>query len=158
MKGCAIAMPERDKKQAHAKISYSKSIAPMLIDNCVACHRTGGIGPWQMSSYDMIKGFAPMIREVVRTQRMPPWHADPHYQAFSNDRSLSKDEVKTLVHWIEAGAPRGSGGDPLVELKRTLARVGARRARPDRRDPGVRRAGDRHDSVPDAERVEPARS
>jgi hypothetical protein len=72
-----------------------------------------------MSSYDMIKGFAPMIREVVRTQRMPPWHADPHYQAFSNDRSLSKDEVKTLVHWIEAGAPRGSGGDPLVELKRT---------------------------------------
>jgi peroxiredoxin len=118
-KGCAIAMPERDKKQAHAKISYSKSIAPLLIDNCVTCHRAGGIGPWQMSSYDMIKGFAPMIREVVRTQRMPPWHADPHYQTFSNDRSLSKDEIKTLVHWIEAGAPRGSGGDPLVELKRT---------------------------------------
>jgi AhpC/TSA family./Copper type II ascorbate-dependent monooxygenase, C-terminal domain. len=119
MKGCAIAMPERDKKQAHAKISYSKTIAPMLIDNCVTCHRQGGIGPWQMTSYDMIKGFAPMIREVVRTQRMPPWHADPHSQAFSNDRSLSKDEVKTLVHWIEAGAPRGAGGDPLAELKRT---------------------------------------
>ncbi len=119
MKGCAIAMPERDKKAAHAKISYSKTIAPMLIDNCVTCHRTGGIGPWQMSSYDMVKGFAPMIREVVRTQRMPPWHADPHYQAFSNDRSLSKDEVKTLVHWIEAGTPRGTGADPLAELKRT---------------------------------------
>ena len=119
MKGCAIAMPERDKKQAHAKISYSKTIAPMLIDNCVTCHRPGGIGPWQMSSYDMVKGFAPMIREVVRTQRMPPWHADPHYQAFSNDRSLSKDEAKTLVHWIEAGTPRGTGGDPLAELKRT---------------------------------------
>ncbi len=118
-KNCAIAMPERDKKAAHAKISYSKSIAPMLIDNCVTCHRQGGIGPWQMSSYDMIKGFAPMIREVVRTERMPPWHADPHYSAFSNDRSLSKDEVKTLVHWIEAGAPRGAGGDPLAELKRT---------------------------------------
>jgi peroxiredoxin len=118
-KTCAIAMPERDKKAAHAKISYSNSIAPMLIDNCVTCHRQGGIGPWQMSSYEMIKGFAPMIREVVRTQRMPPWHADPHYQAFSNDRSLSKDEMKTLVHWIEAGAPRGAGGDPLAELKRT---------------------------------------
>jgi hypothetical protein len=117
-KRCAIAMPERDKKQAHAKISYAKTIAPLLIDNCVTCHRAGGIGPWQMSSYDMIKGFAPMIREVVRTERMPPWHADPHYSAFSNDRSLSKDETKTLVHWIEAGAPRGSGGDPLAELKR----------------------------------------
>jgi mono/diheme cytochrome c family protein len=119
MKGCAIAMPERDKKAAHAKISYAKTIAPMLIDNCVTCHRQGGIGPWQMSSYDMVKGFAPMIREVVRTERMPPWHADPHYQTFQNDRSLSKDEVKTLVHWIEAGAPRGSGGDPLAEQKRT---------------------------------------
>jgi mono/diheme cytochrome c family protein len=118
-KSCAIAMPERDKKAAHAKISYSKTIAPMLIDNCVTCHRAGGIGPWQMTSYDMIKGFAPMIREVVRTQRMPPWHADPHYQAFSNDRSMSKDEVRTLVHWIEAGAPRGAGGDPLAELQRT---------------------------------------
>ncbi len=118
-KACAIAMPERDKQQAHAKISYSKTIAPMLIDNCVTCHRTGGIGPWQMSSYDMVKGFAPMIREVVRTERMPPWHADPHYQAFSNDRSLSKDEAKTLVHWIEAGAPRGGGGDPLAKLNRT---------------------------------------
>lgn len=118
-KGCAIQMPERARKQAHAKISYEKAIAPMLIDNCVACHRQGGIGPWQMSNYDMIKGFAPMIREVVRTQRMPPWHADPHYTAFSNDRSLSKEEAKTLVHWIEAGAPRGSGGDPLAELKKS---------------------------------------
>lgn len=118
-KGCAISMPERSHKQAHAKISYEKTIAPMLIDNCVTCHRQGGIGPWQMTSYDMIKGFSPMIREVVRTERMPPWHADPHYNVFSNDRSLSKDEVKTLVHWIEAGSPRGSGGDPLAELKKT---------------------------------------
>jgi hypothetical protein len=116
--GCAIALPEGKRARAHAKISYEKTIAPMLIDNCVTCHRQGGIGPWQMSSYEMVKGFAPMIREVVRTERMPPWHADPHYSAFSNDRSLSKEEVKTLVHWIEAGAPRGKGKDPLAEFKK----------------------------------------
>ena len=114
--GCAIKM---DKQQAHASISYEKTIAPMLIDKCVACHRTGGIGPWQMTNYDMIKGFSPMIREVVRTERMPPWHADPHYSVFSNDRSLNKEEIKTLVHWIEAGSPRGTGGDPLAELKKS---------------------------------------
>jgi peroxiredoxin len=117
--GCAIRMPERDKHSAHAKISYEKTIAPMLIDKCVTCHRTGGIGPWQMTSYDMVRGFAPMIREVLRTERMPPWHADPHYTAFSNDRSLSKEQAKTLVHWIEAGAPRGAGKDPRAELKQT---------------------------------------
>ncbi len=112
--GCAIEMPERAKREAHASISYEKTIAPMLIDRCVACHRDGGIGPWQMTSYDMVKGFAPMIREVVRTQRMPPWDVDPHYSTFSNNRGLSLDQAKTLVHWVEAGAPRGNGADPLL--------------------------------------------
>lgn len=116
--GCAINMPEREKRNAHAKISYEKEIAPLLMDKCVACHREGGIGPWQMTNYDMIRGFAPMIREVVRTQRMPPWHADPHYNVFSNDRGLTPDQAKTLVHWIEAGAPRGEGADPLLSQKK----------------------------------------
>jgi hypothetical protein len=117
-RGCDIPMPERDRRSAHAQISYEKTIAPMLSSHCVACHREGGIAPWQMSSYDMVLGFSPMIREVVRTKRMPPWHADPHYGVFSNDRSLSKDETKTLVHWIEAGSPRGSGSDPLTQVKK----------------------------------------
>ncbi|MGH8175557.1 MAG: hypothetical protein ACREV5_04770 [Steroidobacter sp.] len=116
--GCTIPMPERDKRSTHAQISYEKTIAPMLMDKCVACHREGGIGPWQMTSYEMVRGFAPMIREVVRTQRMPPWHADPHYQSFSNDRGLSKQQIKTLVHWIEAGAPRGAGADPLLSQRK----------------------------------------
>ncbi|MBB6091993.1 peroxiredoxin [Povalibacter uvarum] len=111
--GCEIKLPERARVSEHAKISYAKTIAPMLEEKCVACHREGGIGPWQMSSYEMVRGFSPMIREVVRTQRMPPWHADPHYSTFSNDRGLSVEEARTLVHWIEAGAPRGEGADPL---------------------------------------------
>jgi len=114
--GCDIAFPERERRDAHAQISYSDTIAPMLAENCVACHREGGIGPWAMTDYNMVRGFAPMIREVVRTRRMPPWHADPHYGEFKNDRSLTPDETRTLVHWIEAGAPRGDGPDPLAEF------------------------------------------
>ncbi len=114
VRGCKIKLREHDRHRAHARISYKKTIAPLLLDKCVACHRSGGIGPWQMSSYQMIKGFAPMIREVVRTQRMPPWHADPHHGTFSNDRSLTAEQTKALVHWIEAGAPRGKGSDPLT--------------------------------------------
>lgn len=117
VKGCKVELPEASRRDAHAKISYEKTIAPMLKDNCVTCHREGGIGPWQMSSYEIVRGFAPMIREVLRTQRMPPWHADPHYGAFTNDRSLTANETKTLVHWVEAGAPRGPKGvDPLTKL------------------------------------------
>lgn len=117
-KGCAIKMPERDKRNAHTKISYEKEIAPLLLDKCVVCHREGGIGPWQMTNYDMIRGFSPMIREVVRTQRMPPWHADPHFGVFSNNRGLTPLQAKTLVHWIEAGSPRGNGTDPLLGQKK----------------------------------------
>ncbi|HUF22179.1 MAG TPA: redoxin domain-containing protein [Burkholderiales bacterium] len=114
--GCLINLPERDRRNEHAKISYAERIAPMLAENCASCHRAGGIGPWAMTSYEMVRGFAPMIREVVRTKRMPPWHADPHYGSFVGDRSLTAEDIKTLVHWIEAGAPRGDGPDPLAQF------------------------------------------
>ncbi|MBX3706973.1 MAG: redoxin family protein [Pseudomonadales bacterium] len=114
--GCLVNFPERGRREAHAAISYSETIAPMLVENCVTCHRPGGIGPWAMTEYRMVQGFAPMIREVVRTGRMPPWHADPHFGAYANDRSLDAEQVRLLVHWIEAGAPRGDGPDPLLAV------------------------------------------
>jgi len=114
--GCLINFPEKQQRAQHASISYAEDIGPMLADNCVACHRQGGIGPWAMTDYNMVRGYALMIREVVRTKRMPPWHADPAYGHFSNDRSLSAIQTQKLVHWIEAGSPRGEGEDPLIEI------------------------------------------
>ena len=110
--GCEIAYA------ATPTVSYADTIAPLLADNCVTCHREGGIGPWAMTDYNMIRGFSPMIREVIRTRRMPPWHADPAYGHFQNDRSLEPEEIRALVGWIEAGSPRGDGPDPLAELDR----------------------------------------
>ena len=114
--GCLINFPEQQAmaKAKHAEISYSQDIAPILLDNCVSCHREGGLGPWAMTDYNMVRGFSQMIREVIRTQRMPPWHADPAVGHWKNDRSLTHDEIKTLVHWIDAGAPRGEGEDLLA--------------------------------------------
>jgi AhpC/TSA family len=117
--GCLVNLPERENRAAHAKISYTDRIAPLLVDKCVACHREGGVAPWAMTGYDIVRGFAPMIREVVRTKRMPPWHADPHYGSFVGDRSMSNADAMDLVHWIEAGAPRGTGADPLVALDKS---------------------------------------
>ncbi|XOV84875.1 MAG: hypothetical protein ACFHXK_07065 [bacterium] len=109
--GCELSYPDR----RHSKqISYTNTIAPLLQQKCVMCHTEGGLGPWPMNSYTMVQGFAPMIREVVRTKRMPPWHADPHIGQWKNDISLTTEETQQLIHWIEAGAPRGSGSDPLA--------------------------------------------
>jgi hypothetical protein len=116
--GAPIAFPERD---ARRQISYAKDVAPILEARCVACHQEGGIGPFAMSSYEMVKGFSPMIREVIRTDRMPPYNADPHVGKFSDSKNMSPAEIKTLVHWIEAGAPRGEGTDPLAAARHVAA-------------------------------------
>lgn len=117
--GCLINFPEQTARARHADISYSEDVAPILMENCVSCHRQGGLGPWAMTDYNMVRGFSLMIREVLRTKRMPPWHADPTVGHWSNDRSLTDEEVRTLVHWIEAGATRGEGEDLLATTDRT---------------------------------------
>jgi hypothetical protein len=115
--GCIINFPEREQQLAHAQISYGDTIAPILEKRCVACHLPNGIGPWAMTSYEMIRGFSPMIREVVRTRRMPPWEVDTSLADIHAARGLTVEERKTLVHWIEAGSPRGDGDDPLLAVK-----------------------------------------
>lgn len=111
----AFELPDAAEREAHEQISYSETIAPMLQEKCAGCHRPGGIGPWAMTGHEIVQGFSPMIRETVLTKRMPPWHADPEVGEFLHDMSLSDDEARTLVHWIDAGASRGDGPDPLAE-------------------------------------------
>jgi hypothetical protein len=113
--GSTIAFPERARSAQFANISYSEDISPILQEKCVTCHQKGGIGPFAMNSYEVIKGFAPMIRESVRAERMPPYFADPHIGQFQNNQALTATQTKTLIHWIEAGAPRGTGPDVLKE-------------------------------------------
>jgi len=117
VKGTPIAFPDRSKAKEFTKISYAKEVAPILAEKCVSCHTTGGLGPFAMDRYEAVKGFAPMIRETLRTKRMPPYHADPHTGHWQNDMSLSPAQIKTVVNWVEAGAPRGSGSDPLAAKK-----------------------------------------
>jgi len=115
--GGMIAFPERARAQAHANISYVNDVAPIIKEKCATCHQPGGIGPMQLTTYEQIKGFSPMIREVIRTNRMPPYLADPTVGHFKDDDRLSAQQIKTLVHWIEAGSPRGKGEDPLAKVK-----------------------------------------
>ena len=111
--GATIAFPERARSAEFKNISYSKDITPILQDKCVTCHQKGGIAPFAMDSYDVVKTMAPMIRESVRAERMPPYFADPHIGKFQNDQGMTAAQTKTLIHWIEAGAPRGAGEDFL---------------------------------------------
>lgn len=95
------------------QISYSKQVAPILAQKCFNCHSSGNIGPIKFENYKKVHGVADMIQEVVLSRRMPPWHADRHYGAFVNDSSLTLDESRTLLRWIEQGAKKDDGEDTL---------------------------------------------
>ena len=110
--GCLIRMD--DGAAAESDVSYADEVAPILERRCRTCHREGGVAPWQMTDFATVRGWAPMMGEVLRTGRMPPWQADPRYGRFENDLGLAPRERAVLLRWIEAGAPRGTGADPLA--------------------------------------------
>ena len=37
---------------AQTPVTYTETIAPILIEHCVPCHRPGGIGPFSLLDYD----------------------------------------------------------------------------------------------------------
>ena len=88
--------------------TFSKDVAPILYNKCVACHRAGEIGPMSLITYREVRPWAASIRDKVSARVMPPWHADPQYGSFRNDRSLSAKEIDTIVRWASAGSPEGN--------------------------------------------------
>ena len=111
--GCPInyAAAEKHKKSPP---DYVTEVAPIIKKNCVGCHRQGGVGPFAMDSHIMMMGWSPMVREVLLNKRMPPTQVDPYVGHSEDARYLSKQELQTLIHWIDAGAPAGEfTADPL---------------------------------------------
>ena len=104
-KGCLIGRVR--EPQEDSDVTYSNQIARIFQDHCVECHRPGQIGPFTLESYEDAVGWAEMIEEVVRDNRMPPWHPDAEHGHFKNNISLSKQEKEQLYQWVAAGAPQG---------------------------------------------------
>jgi hypothetical protein len=84
---------------------YVTDVAPIIIKHCADCHREGGIAPFALNSSQMLRGWSPMIREVLMTKRMPPGQIDPYVGEFTNSMTLTVQETQTLVDWIDAGSP-----------------------------------------------------
>ena len=62
-------------------------------------------------TYEQTKPWASSIAQRTRSRNMPPWFADPRFGQFSNDPSLSQEEVDTLTAWADAHAPEGDPRD-----------------------------------------------
>ena len=103
--GCIIGRVKTPNQTG--SVTFANQVSRILQKNCVTCHRPGEIAPFSLTDYDEVVGWAEMIGEVVRDQRMPPWHANPDHGEFKNDARLSETDKKLLDQWIADGAPLG---------------------------------------------------
>jgi len=91
------------------EITYAGEVASILNENCVGCHREGGIGPMQLTNYAQVRPWAPLIQDRVATRKMPPYSYDHGIgiQELQADWRLSQEEIDTVVAWVNQGAPSG---------------------------------------------------
>lgn len=97
-------------------ISYAADIAPIFVEHCVRCHSEGNIAPFALDSYDAVLENAFAIKQQVMSGKMPPWHADDYYGRFANETRLTPTQKELLIEWINRGAARGEGEDPLASV------------------------------------------
>ncbi len=92
-------------------VTFAKDVAPIFNAKCAECHRPGDSAPFSTLTYKEVRPWAKSIKEKVANRTMPPWHADPHFGQFKNDRSLSQKEIDTIVAWVDGGAVEGNPKD-----------------------------------------------
>jgi hypothetical protein len=93
--------------------TFTKHIAAIFQEKCEACLRADSIAPMSLVTYEESRPWARSIRERVVTRQMPPWHISKTVgiQHFKNDRSLSDEQIETIVRWVDQGAPKGDPKD-----------------------------------------------
>lgn len=104
--------------EAPARPTFTKDVLPIFQENCQECHRpkpisiSGLVAPFALTSYEEARPWAKAIGEAVAKKYMPPWFAsDEFHGVFRNERSLTQDQIDTIVRWVESGAPRGNPSD-----------------------------------------------
>src|SRR5262245_38917512 len=83
--------------------TFTKDVAPILQDKCEACHRPDSIAPMSLVTWQEARPWARSIRARVSDHTMPPWNIDKTVgvQKFKNDRSLTDEQVETIVKWVD---------------------------------------------------------
>lgn len=109
--GCLIALPREKQLAAEPSVTFCDQVSRVLQEHCVECHREGEIGPFALTDYEEVIGWADMMLEVIRQGRMPPWHASDQHSEFANARQMPEADKKLLRQWVDQGTPYGDVRD-----------------------------------------------
>jgi tetratricopeptide (TPR) repeat protein/mono/diheme cytochrome c family protein len=91
--------------------TFNKHIAPIVFQNCAACHHPGGSAPFSLLTYEDVKKRAKQIATVTRSRYMPPWLPEPGYGEFVGERRLTEDQITMIQQWTDQGALEGPPSD-----------------------------------------------
>jgi hypothetical protein len=99
--------------------TFTKEVARIFQEKCESCHRPDSIAPMSLVTYEESRPWARSIKNRVASRQMPPWHLDKTIgiQDYQNDRSLSDEQIDTIVRWVDAGAPKGNAADMPPPMK-----------------------------------------
>ena len=111
--GGAVPVVAKAADSVSAKPTFTKDVAPIFQEKCEACHRTDSIAPMSLVTYEEARPWARSIKARVAERQMPPWHIDKTVgiQQFKYDRSLSEEQIATIVKWVDQGAVKGDPKD-----------------------------------------------
>jgi mono/diheme cytochrome c family protein len=119
--GCELDLGSAPKLAA-SPVTYHRDVARILQQNCVTCHRDGGIAPFALDDIEEFKDRAKVIKRVISEGTMPPWFAaldkDATTNPWANDCSLSAKDKADLIAWIES-SDRPLGNVAEAPAKRT---------------------------------------
>ena len=111
--GSVLALGVQSATAQDEQITYNSHVAKILNENCVVCHREGGIGPMQLENFEQVRPWAPLIQLKVANRQMPPYAYDHGIgiQELQGDWRMEQAEIDTIVAWVNQGSPVG---DPDV--------------------------------------------
>ena len=92
-------------------VTFSRDIAPLIVDRCGICHHPGGSAPFSLLTYADVKRRATQIATVTKSRFMPPWKADPRDGPFVGQHPLSDGEIRLIQRWADEGAAEGDPRD-----------------------------------------------
>ena len=108
-----LAAVSASGQSAQAPVTFTKDVAPIFQARCQICHHPGTFAPMSLMTYEDARPWARSIKEKVLMREMPPWHLDKNVgvQYFSNDISLTDEQIATIVKWVDGGAVKGNAAD-----------------------------------------------
>jgi len=124
----AFGSPQRASAQAGKPISFINDVAPILKENCFACHDTKKkSGKYDMTTYEKIMAGGANGEPITAGK---PDKSDFHDLIVTADQrrmpprdkgeAVPKDKAAIIAQWIKDGAKLDAGLDPKADLVKEL--------------------------------------